>query len=118
EQVATYFRTLKARGSRHLTALNNWASAEFDATKQLLVLTFSEPTFSSLLHELSLADAALVYPGEGGDTWQVTSGPYRVKSYAVKEEVLSLAKNKDCLLSNETAPQTVKPFWPAPPAKL
>ncbi len=104
EQLVAHFEALKRNKGRHLVNLAKLSRVHFDAGERALTLHFSEKTNSSVLHELSLADAVLIH--SCGD-WSITSGPYSVGDYRPAERFLKLRANPHSPLLAKAAPRTV-----------
>ncbi len=78
--IAAHIESLSREKHRHIVYLKKLRSATIE--NQSLVLEFSSPTNDGLIHELSLADSALLHPDNLTKDWHVTSGPFSVESYA------------------------------------
>lgn len=76
QEIARHFSALIGRPTRHLVQLASLVRAAFDDQRDTLVLEFSNATTSTLLNELSLADAAILTEANRSESWTVTSGPY------------------------------------------
>lgn len=85
EQVADHFEVLRKEKSRHLTLLKTVESISLDRKSNSLILRFINPVNEGLLHELSLADAAILHPKNLNDDWSVASGPYYVSLRTLQE---------------------------------
>lgn len=88
--VAAHIVSLSREKHRHIVYLKKLLSATTE--NRDLILEFSAPTNDGLIHELSLADSALLHPDNLTKDWRVTSGPFSVESYAHGESLL-LKKN-------------------------
>ena len=118
EQIANHFNRISRRESRHLLALKRLEATTFNAEQQILTMMFHGETNSSLLHELSLADAVVTYPGPRGDDWSVTSGAYSVDHYDPAGLVLDLKINPNSITANATSPKSIHLFYPKDKSKL
>lgn len=77
--IAAHLESLARDKHRHIVYLKNLRSATVQAND--VILDFSAPTNDGLIHELGLADAALLHPDNLTKGWSVTSGPYAVDVY-------------------------------------
>jgi len=118
EQIARHFGQIKNRESKHLLALRRLENISFESTGRILTMVFNGSTNSSLLHELSLADAVVTYPGPGGETWSVTSGAYSVVRYDPRALELHMKINPTSVTANEKAAKSVHLFYPKDKTKL
>jgi ABC-type oligopeptide transport system substrate-binding subunit len=112
EQIANHFATIKNRESKHLLALRRLEQVSFEPIGRILTMVFNGSTNSSLLHELSLADAVVTYPGQSGENWSVTSGAYSVGRYDPKALELELRINPTSVTANDKAPKSIHLFFP------
>ena len=118
EQIADHFNKIKNRESKHLLGLRRIEAVSFDATHHTLTMVFRDATNSSLLHELSLADAVVTYPGPKGDNWSVTSGAYSVVQYSPAALELDLKINPKSVTANAKSPKSIHLFYPKDKAEL
>lgn len=86
--IAAHIESLSHRPHRHILYLKKLvrATVEGDA----LILDFSSPVNDGLIHELSLADAALLRSDTISGGWRAVSGPYSVESYEPGKRLLLL----------------------------
>lgn len=77
--VASHLQALAKGKSRHIIYLKDLSRVAVEGRR--LLLDFAKPVNDGIIHELSLADAALLHPGNRGGDWSVTSGPFSVGSY-------------------------------------
>ena len=110
EHIIANFKRFQTSHTRHLFYLKKLRSIEFDRSTRRLNLTFKVTTNSGLLHELSLADATILHPHNLTIGWEVTSGPYSVRSYDAQKRELILVKNNKCPLVEDGAPEIVRLF--------
>lgn len=108
DQIAECFMRIRANPSRHMVYLNHLQIAAPDARN--LRLVFDVPVNNGLLHELSLADAGIVSLENLNTGWNITSGPYAVKSYEPQATRLTLVKNPHSALSQPESPEQVDLF--------
>ena len=102
--VAAALLDLSRRRRRHILYLQRLSSARAEGRK--IVLDFKGPVNEGLVHELSLADAALVHPRAAKDGWRVVSGAYYVGSYVPGRELV-LKRNPNFALGGN-GPESVK----------
>lgn len=88
--ITSHVVSLSREKHRHIVYLKKLQSATVE--NRDLVLDFSSPTNDGLIHELSLADSALLHPDNLTKDWRVTSGPFSVESYEPGKS-LHLKKN-------------------------
>jgi ABC-type transport system substrate-binding protein len=106
--VRDHLLKLSKSPTRHGFALRHLERIEVDQQNHSLQLEFSRPTNRSVLHELSLADAALVYPED--TRFEVTSGPFYVEEDARAQSRIKLRANPHSALKRENSPQRVELF--------
>lgn len=107
QQIVDHFKRLKKSKARHIIYLKNIKNLQYDDSQNKLFLTFSKHVGSSLLHELSLADAALLHPTNLNKNWGVTSGTYSVIHYDPNKSILQLKLNKHSPLATPESPVEV-----------
>lgn len=95
--VAAHIESLSRAQSRHIVYLKGLRSVTISGLD--LRLDFVAPVNDGLVHELSLADAALLHPDSPAKGWAVTSGPYFVESYQSQKRLV-LRKNRRCPISD------------------
>ena len=111
EQIAKHLLSLRGRQSRHLAQLSEIKDVRVTDDGSTLTLVFEKPTNGGLLHEISLADAALVSDDNLTHGWQVSSGPYSVESYDHSNQSLVLRLNPQNPLASPTSPRLIRLFW-------
>lgn len=84
--VAAHLEALAKGRSRHVVYLK--ALRRVTVEGQRLILDFAKPVNDGIIHELSLADAALLHPGNRDGAWTVTSGAFSVVSYEPGKRLL------------------------------
>lgn len=84
--IAAHIVSLSRENHRHIVYLKKLLTARIE--NRDLILEFSSPTNDGLIHELSLADSALLHPDNLTKNWSVTSGPFSVESYAPGKSLL------------------------------
>ncbi|MDX6769068.1 MAG: ABC transporter substrate-binding protein [Elusimicrobiota bacterium] len=77
--LAAHVESLSREKRRHVVYLKKLRRATVE--DRSLILEFSVPVNDGLIHELSLADAALLHPDNRAKDWRVTSGAFSVDSY-------------------------------------
>lgn len=112
EQLRDFFTALATKNSRHLVAMRSLASVVWHAVLRELSFEFSKPTNNSILHELSLADSAVLHPANQSQGWAVTSGFYSVSKYD-KGTGITLVANSNHPQFSADAPTTVRLYQPA-----
>ncbi len=105
-QIVDHFLRMKAGKSRHLSHLHFLNRVAFDSQTRTLKLTFTKPTDDGLLHELSLADAALVHPESS--QWAITSGAYYISNFIPNEKKLVLSRNEFSTVGTDASPKQVE----------
>lgn len=89
-EIAAFVEGLSRGEHRHIVYLKKLTRATHsDGT---LTLEFSEPVNDGLIHELSLADTALLRHDTISGGWRAVSGPYAVEDYQPGKRLL-LKKN-------------------------
>lgn len=116
--ILDHFLHIKSKPSRHLTYLKSVSSISLVEDDSSLEFHFSLPTNSGFLHELSLADAAILHESNRVRGWEITSGAYRVEKYDPFLKYLILSKNPYCPLSDEKAPDSIELFSVKPLSDL
>ena len=107
KDIAQHFEDLLQEPSRHLTMLRTVKRIETDG-RHNIKFHFCHPTHAeSILHELSLADSALIHPSNRHKDWSIVSGPYRVTAYDRPQKLLRLDANPKSALYSPDAPQVV-----------
>ena len=111
QDIVRHLLKLRKRHSRHLAQLRSISAASISQDGRTLRLLFDRPTNAGLLHELSLADAALVSDDNLTKGWQVSSGPYSVESYDQASQALVLRLNPLSPLAAPSSPSRIRLFW-------
>lgn len=113
--IAAYYRELKNEPTRHLLYLKALTDVVADDAENTLTFLFSVPVGRSVLHELSLADAAYLHPTNLTRDWRITSGAYAVDDYRPQDLRLRLRRNDHASLfagkNPADSPETVALFW-------
>lgn len=104
EDVAAHLRTLGGGRYRHIIYMKELEHVAVEGDK--LLLDFRTPVNDGLIHELSLADAALVHPRAAQDGWRVVSGPYSVASYDPGKNLV--LKRNPYFVMDRNAPDSVE----------
>ncbi len=112
KHLEEYFLALSHRNSRHLVALKSLVTAQWDEDARTLELAFSRPTSQTLLHELSLSDAAILHPTNVDSSWSITSGRYSVSHFDVEKQTLELRVNTYHPKYETNSPNAVELFQP------
>lgn len=89
--IAAHIERLAKNKHRHIVYLKGLKSAT--VRNREIVLDFHSPTNEGLIHELGLADAALLHPDNLTKGWGITSGPFTVEAYEPGRRLV-LRKNK------------------------
>ena len=90
QAIADHIRSLSRKEHRHIVYLKRLRLVTVEDTR--IILDFDVPTNDGLIHELSLADAALLDPRNLAGDWRVVSGAYSVKSFE-PDKMLILRRN-------------------------
>ena len=77
--IAEHLQSLARDKHRHVVYLRRLKKASVEGRR--IVLEFDSPVNDGLIHELSLADAALLHPKNLTDDWSVVSGAFFVESF-------------------------------------
>ena len=111
QEVTEWIRLLIYRESRHVKFLRHVKNFEFDEATRFLRLHFSVEVDDRILHELSLADAALMPTNYGINGWKKTIGPYAVDEWTGSNGTLKLTANVFSPLYSNEMPQSATLFW-------
>lgn len=102
---------LRHSKSRHLRMLHQLEECSLLPGTRTIVMRFKIPVSGWLMHELSLADAVLIHPGNKTGNWTITSGAYSVKSWDSERFEIFLTKNVNFKDSVTNAPEQIRLFW-------
>ena len=110
-EITKWIEAIASRDSRHLKFLKLIAEVKFDENSRNLEMFFSAPVDSGILHELSLADAALFPTDFKTRGWNKTIGPYMVEAWDAAIPELKLVANKYSPLYSESMPLRATLFF-------
>lgn len=109
-QILNWINDLKSSSRRHIKYLKDATTINYDPKTRLLQISFSYPIGKILLHELSLADAAILPEDTMNNGWKKTIGPYKVEKWDKAGRHLELKANPFSPLYSEDMPQEVDYF--------
>lgn len=112
DDISEWVNNLTDKEFRHIKYFKNLKNFNFDADSKVLKLVFNKKTGTEILHELSLADAAVYKANSQEKNWNVTSGPYFVQSVDKENSKITLSKNKFYFELPNDAPDTITLLQP------
>ena len=86
QAIADHIESLGRREHRHIVYLKRLRHATVEDRR--IILDFDVPTNDGLIHELGLADAALLHPGNLADDWRIVSGAYSVEFFDPGKKII------------------------------
>lgn len=110
-EIIEWINGLRNENKRHIKYLRLATTVNYDHKSRNLSIQFPFPVDSSLLHELSLADSGLLPTDFRISGWGKTSGPYSVKLWDKRRNILTLVANPYSSLFDAKMPQTLNLWW-------
>ncbi len=114
-QINRWFGQIVREDHRHIRYLRDLKGYSFDEDTRLLSLDFNSKVDDGILHELSLADAALVPDDFKTVGWKKTVGPYFVANWDSEKSELHLKRNPYSPLGNEGSASDITLFYISDP---
>ncbi|OFZ17687.1 MAG: hypothetical protein A2Z20_01510 [Bdellovibrionales bacterium RBG_16_40_8] len=111
-QIKENLLRLKTSNGRHILYMRALKDIYINYELNEILLQFSEPVNSGLIHELSLADSGLLHTNNLKSDWNITSGPYAVSNIDLVSGQIMLKLNEHCPLTRKASYKKIKLFFP------